>query len=129
MQDKVREFHSKFGVNVGESVGFRDVDLRIDLINEEVMELKDAVEDEDMVGAADALADILYVVFGAAVTWGIPLESVFNIVHEHNMRKVGGAIRDDGKILKPKGWIGPEEEIRELLGIVAKDEEEVDFDD
>jgi predicted HAD superfamily Cof-like phosphohydrolase len=55
----------------------------------------------------DGLADLLYVVYGAAVTFGIDLDPFFDEVHRSNMAKDGGATREDGKILKPEGWQPP----------------------
>jgi predicted HAD superfamily Cof-like phosphohydrolase len=86
----------------------RIVKLREDLIDEEVKELKDAIDFNDIVGVADALADIQYVVNGMAVAFGINLDDVHREVHAANMRKTTGPVREDGKRLKPEGWIGPE---------------------
>lgn len=61
--------------------------FRIRLIEEEVEELRLAVNSKDLVEISDAIADILYVVFGAAVTWGIPIDSIFEEVHRSNMSK------------------------------------------
>lgn len=65
----------------------------------------------NIVEAADALADIKYVVEGAALTWGIPLDEVFDEVHRSNMSKVpeDGVIikREDGKVLKPPTYSPP----------------------
>lgn len=62
----------------------------------------------DIEDVADSLADITYVVLGAAVTWGIPLGPVFEEVCRANDDKVGGPVREDGKRLKPPGWKGPD---------------------
>lgn len=82
--------------------------LRFELIREEVDELRAALEASDVTAVADALADISYVVVGAAVEWGIPLAEVFDEVHRSNMAKVGGPVRADGKRLKPPGWTPPD---------------------
>jgi predicted HAD superfamily Cof-like phosphohydrolase len=55
----------------------------------------------------DAIVDLLYVTYGAAVSMGIDLDPFFAEVHAANMRKVGGPLREDGKRLKPPGWVGP----------------------
>jgi predicted HAD superfamily Cof-like phosphohydrolase len=58
---------------------------------------------------AGELADLLYVVLGAATAWGIDIEPIFREVHAANMRKFeGGTRRDDGKWLKPADWMGPD---------------------
>jgi len=79
--------------------------LRIALIEEEVNELKDAIEQHDIIEVADALADILYVVYGAGLAFGIDLDKCFREVHRSNMTKLGadGApIKnpETGKIIK-----------------------------
>tara|TARA_B100000530_G_C15928103_1_gene475780 strand:+ start:2324 stop:2824 length:501 start_codon:yes stop_codon:yes gene_type:complete len=63
--------------------------LRLDLIQEEVTELKDAIETRDKKEVIDALGDILYVVYGAADAFGIneDLYKAFNIIQKSNMSK------------------------------------------
>lgn len=68
----------------------------------------DPADLSDIEDVADSLADIAYVVLGAAVTWGIPLGAVFEEVCRANDDKVGGPVREDGKRLKPPGWKGPD---------------------
>lgn len=63
------------------------VKLRLDLIREEVRELEEAAKDENMVEVVDALADILYVVYGAGSAFGINLDEAFRLVHDSNMTK------------------------------------------
>jgi predicted HAD superfamily Cof-like phosphohydrolase len=132
--DKVREFHHALGVPVGDrpKIDQSRVRLRLDLIAEEFRELCEALNFEpaffinplhppwcpqavDIVAAADALAGLRYVVEGAALEWGIPLDKVTAEVHAANMRKVGGAKRPDGKILKPEGWVPPD-----VAGVLAE---------
>lgn len=62
-----------------------------------------------VVDAADALADLLYVVYGAAVAWGIHIDPVFGAVHNANMEKFGPGSysREDGKWLRPPDWTPP----------------------
>jgi predicted HAD superfamily Cof-like phosphohydrolase len=111
----VREFHRAAGSPVAAeptldvSADVRDFRLR--LIAEELAELRAALAANDLVGTADALADLLYVVYGAALVFGIPVAEVFAEVHRSNMAKVSEAaewlLRDDGKVLKPHGWAEP----------------------
>ena len=63
------------------------VKLRVQLIEEELQELKDAIADRNMTEIADALADLLYVVYGAGHTFGINLDKAFDAVHTSNMTK------------------------------------------
>lgn len=56
---------------------------------------------QSQIDAADALADLLYVVLGTAIAWGINLDAVFEEVHRSNMTKfIDGYRRDDGKWVK-----------------------------
>ena len=83
------------------------VSLRVDLINEELSELKQAVQKKDLKEVADALTDILYVTYGAGHAFGIDLDKCFNEVQKSNMSKLGS----DGKpIYNEKGKVmkGPE---------------------
>jgi len=121
----LKEFHIAFGHHTGtvptawNLEGIRD--LRIRLMEEELSELEEALDKKDLVGIADGLADLLYVVFGTALAYGIPIDEVFSIVHKANMAKMGPdgkPMRDaGGKTIKPPGWKSPNEEIGRLLSI------------
>lgn len=108
----VRDFHTKMGrtdlnaskPNLPDQVVST---LRLALILEEYTELRESVDKKDIVGVADALGDLLYVVYGAAVTFGIDLEPVFNEIHRSNMTKEGAQAREDGKILKGPNYTPP----------------------
>lgn len=102
--------------------------LRAILINEETGEFIEAVYSptpeaelnidirlDALTPIADAIADLLYVVHGAALAYGMDIHPVFNIVHASNMKKIGGSIREDGKRLKNIDWISPTEAIRQEL--------------
>lgn len=109
-QRQVREFHQAFDLGAPatlESTAF-PAELRIQLINEEAAEFAVVGPAGDVVGAIDALCDLLYVTYGAAVALGIDIEPFFDEVHRSNMAKVGGTRRPDGKWLKPAGWQPPE---------------------
>lgn len=64
------------------------VELRLGLIREEVQELEDAVKNHDFKEVVDALADILYVVYGAGDCFGVDLDEAYQIVHSSNMTKI-----------------------------------------
>lgn len=64
---------------------------------------------------ARQIADLHIVLSGTSLTYGIPEAEVIQVVHEANMRKLGGPKRRDGKQLPPNGWVGPDEAIREVL--------------
>jgi len=112
----VAEFHRAFGLPVRRSPG-ADIDrdlarLRIGLLEEEVSEFAAAAEQQDLVGIADALADIAYVIYGTALTYGIDLDAVLREVHRSNMSKLGGdgkpLLRDDGKVIKSERYVPPD---------------------
>lgn len=87
-----------------------NANLRVRLIEEEFEELKDAIYGyaDDPVKYADAVADLLYVVYGAAVDAGLDIDPIFEIVHKNNMTKLRGkSVSDEGKVLKPTGFVGP----------------------
>ena len=113
--EKVKEFMVAYGQEVKEQPDWPDLEtikLRLDLITEEVNELKDAIQAAEIVGAADALSDILYVVYGAAHAFGIPIDECFDEVHNSNMSKLGEdgkpIYREDGKILKGPYFYEPD---------------------
>ncbi|HLX47304.1 MAG TPA: nucleoside triphosphate pyrophosphohydrolase family protein [Streptosporangiaceae bacterium] len=86
--------------------------LRIALLEEEVGEFIDAVSNADLIGIADALADIVCVVYGTAITYGIDLDRVMREVHRSNMSKLDAKgrplIRDDGKVIKSDQYFPPD---------------------
>lgn len=70
----------------------------------------------DLVAAADALADVIYVAEGSALTMGIPMSDVMREVHRSNMAKAGGGVDKYGKIQKPAGWVPPD-----IAGVLRRD--------
>ena len=85
--------------------------LRLDLIEEEVQELRDGMGKTSLLEIADALTDILYVVYGAGHTFGIDLDECYNEVHRSNMTKLGEdgrpMYRPDGKVMKGPNYEEP----------------------
>lgn len=107
-QELVKEFHVVFGLAVSDFPRIpddKDIELWKTLIKEEFEEFVRASDEKDLVGVADAIGDLLYVVYGASIIYGIDSSLIFNEVHRSNMSKVGtdGVVRrkDDGKIIKP----------------------------
>lgn len=105
--EKVKNWMQVSGSHVPTELG--DVDeataaLRLHLIDEEHRELIYAMAYEDLLQVAKEIADLLFVVYGAAVNYGIPIDEVFDAVYESNMSKMppDGVVkyREDGKILK-----------------------------
>ena len=85
--------------------------LRLDLIAEELGELKLAMKNNDLLEVADALTDILYVTYGAGHAFGINLDKCFNEVQNSNMSKLddnGKPIyNDSGKVMKGPNYFKP----------------------
>lgn len=116
VSEAVADFHRAFGLPMQRRPG-ADIDpalaqLRMDLVAEEVGEFMVASEKGDLVAIADALADIAYVVYGTALTYGIDLDSVLREVHRSNMSKLGAdgkpLTREDGKVLKSDRYRPPD---------------------
>jgi predicted HAD superfamily Cof-like phosphohydrolase len=86
--------------------------LRVALLEEEFSEFVSASERGDLVSIADALADIVYVIYGTALTYGIDLDLALQEVHRSNMSKLGSdgkpLIRADGKVLKSEQYFPPD---------------------
>ena len=73
-------------------------------MREELHELVESMHQCDMLAVAKELADLLYVVYGTAVSFGIDMEPVFEEVHHSNMTKIGGRMDAGGKWIKPDNY-------------------------
>lgn len=103
-QAMVTGFHRKFDILVGDRPSIPEEatrQLRVRLIQEEFQELQEAMAVQDLPAVAKELADLLYVVYGTAVSYGVDMDPVFREVHRSNLSKVGGHKREDGKWVKP----------------------------
>ena len=127
--DKVKIFMDAFGQQTLKKPTLPNdelASLRLDLIAEETGELYSALAEKNIVQIADALTDILYVVYGAGHAFGIDLDDCFREVHESNMSKLGAdgkpVYRDDGKVLKGPNFFEPKlgELIRRKIDTYAK---------
>jgi predicted HAD superfamily Cof-like phosphohydrolase len=122
--DQVGEFHRAYGLPLRSrptpEVGAAQIALRQALIEEEVGELAVAARAGDLVGVADALADIVYVAYGTAHVYGIDLDAVLDEVHASNMTKLGAdgqpVRRADGKVMKGPGYRPPD-----IAAVLARD--------
>ena len=106
-QKMVAAFHRTFDIAIGALPVVPDAAtcaLRVSLIQEEFAELREALHQQDIAAVAKELADLLYVVYGTAVSCGIDMAPVFREVHRSNMSKVGGHKRADGKWIKPPDY-------------------------
>ena len=113
--NKVKTFMNTYGQEVKERATFPDnkiVQLRIDLIEEELNELKEAVKNNDIVEVADALTDILYVTYGAGHSFGVDLDKCFDEVQRSNMSKLGvdgkPIYNESGKVMKGPDYFAPD---------------------
>ena len=111
---KVKTFMETFGQEVKNKASFstdKINNLRFDLIQEELDELKEALNNKDLLEVADALTDILYVTYGAGHAFGIDLDKCFDEVQNSNMSKLdenGKPIyNDDGKVMKGPNYFKP----------------------
>ena len=112
--EKVGLFMKTFGQDVKTSASFSSkkiTDLRLSLIEEELDELKEAIENKNLTEVADALTDILYVTYGAGHAFGINLDECFDEVQKSNMSKLGvdgkPIFNDKGKVMKGPNYFKP----------------------
>jgi|SRR2546423_2242936 len=112
-EERVRDFMEKAKQPIPERPILQDESvetLRLNLIEEELDELRVSIGAEDMVAIADAIADLLYVTYGMAVAYGIPIQKVFEEVHRSNMSKFIDGFEDprSGKWCKGPSWSPPD---------------------
>jgi|TARA_B110000971_G_scaffold11309_1_gene10715 predicted HAD superfamily Cof-like phosphohydrolase len=112
--ESVRKFMEIFGQEIKEKAEFPNekiTSLRYDLIKEELQELKEALDSKDIKEVADALADILYVTYGAGHAFGIDLDKCFEEVQNSNMSKLGSngkpIYNEQGKVMKGPNYFKP----------------------
>lgn len=118
------EFHEAFGFTGSDAPRPMQPDegdkLRMALLREEFQEYIDAERGGDLIGVADALADMVYVIYGTAYTYRIPLDAVLAEVHRSNMSKLGPDGRPTlnavGKAMK-----GPRYSPPDIAAILAVD--------
>ena len=112
--EKVKKFMQTFGQDIKTKPSFPEdkiVNLRNSLIEEELSELKEAVNNRNLTEVADALADILYVTYGAGHAYGIDLDKCFDEVQNSNMSKLGEdgkpIYNESGKVMKGPNYFKP----------------------
>jgi len=111
---KVKIFMETFGQEVKNKASFgtdQINQLRYNLIQEELEELKKAIKEKNLLEVADALTDILYVTYGAGHAFGIDLDKCFNEIQDSNMSKLGGDAKpiynEMGKVMKGPKYFKP----------------------
>ena len=112
--EDVEKFMKTFGQKVRTKPQFPDektIQLRFDLIKEEINELEDAIKTKNLTEVADALTDILYVTYGAGFAYGIDLDKCFKEVQRANMSKLGKdgkpIYNEKGKVMKGPNYSKP----------------------
>ena len=112
--ENVKKFMQTFGQEVKTKASFPNdkiINLRLNLIREELSELKEAIEKKDIKEVADALTDILYVAYGAGHAFGINLDKCFEEVQSSNMSKLGSdgkpIFNEHGKVMKGPDYFKP----------------------
>ena len=113
--EKVGLFMTTFGQEVKKKPSLSSDkinNLRINLIQEELNEFKEAISNKDLKEAADALTDILYVTYGAGHAFGINLDNCFDEVQRSNMSKLGNdgkpIYNENGKVMKGPNYFKPD---------------------
>ena len=113
--ESVKKFMQTFGQQIKEKAEFPEekiTKLRYELIQEELQELKEAIDKNDIKEVADALTDILYVTYGAGHAFGINLDKCFQEVQNSNMSKLdqnGKPIYNEkGKVMKGPNYFKPD---------------------
>jgi len=122
MVQDVLDFHKKFDQYVGDLPHWPPFDvlrMRIRLVNEEWGEFNTAIAGEDITQIADAVADLMYVLIGMMNAMGVDMRPIWIAVQRANMAKEGGGSREDGKILKPEGWMEPP--LKMILALQGED--------
>ena len=110
----VKKFMETFGQIVRTKPQFPDdktMQLRYDLIKEELEELEEAMKTKNLKEIADALTDILYVTYGAGFAYGIDLDKCFKEIQRANMSKLGKngepIFNEKGKVMKGPNYLAP----------------------
>jgi len=103
----VKEFQEAFGMPVGgqpKNLSRHAFARRLRLITEELSEYCEAVSEDDIVKIADALGDLIWVVFGTAIEHGLPMDKIFRQIYASNMSKKDGHLDKSGKWIKPDNY-------------------------
>ena len=120
-EEKLKEFFKKYGYYISDTptinIPGKVKDLRIELIEEEWSEMKQGICNDNLVEIADGAADLIYVVIGTCVAYGIPIARIFNEVHNSNMTKTIRDVKQGEKYgvgtSKGQGYMPPN--IRSIL--------------
>lgn len=110
-----REFYRKFDLpsrDTPQLIDDKRRRLRMKMLEDEYHEYRYAERGNDLVKIADALADMMHVIGGTALEYGLPLDKIFLEIHKSNMTKIGedgkAIVREDGKIMKGPNYMKPD---------------------
>lgn len=109
----IKEFMEKHGQYIREVPGYPPVDvviLRLRLMHEELFEFIEAIhESKEIHEVADSLGDLLYVVIGTMIAFGLPVQVIMDEIHRSNMTKAplndfgkGGKVSKSSKFEPPR---------------------------
>ena len=117
----VKDFHEKYGHLISPEPTTESPqvvkDLRRALIQEEMKELFEAIEHDDIEEIADGGADLIYVVVGTMISYGVPIDRIFREIHLSNMTKT--PVRaEGGQKYGTKTPKGPDFEMPDVRGIL-----------
>jgi predicted HAD superfamily Cof-like phosphohydrolase len=129
----VGDFHEKFGLHrVWASSGPTPhdpelMDFRAKFLEEELIEFREGLAEQNHEKMFDALLDLVYVAMGTAHLLGYPWQSGWNLVQEANMAKMRATSAEESQantgrgssfdVIKPPGWTPPDiEGLLESLG-------------
>lgn len=116
IEDKVKKFQNAFGQSTNETYPSNHAcsptkTLRRTLIDEEYMELKDAIKNGTDEEVLKEICDLVYVAVGYATTYGWNFDCAFNRTHISNLSKLGDdgkpVYREDGKVSKSSNYKTP----------------------
>lgn len=120
LEQLVRQFNDTYQKEMSEVPRLpteEEAHLMVDLIEEELNELKESIEKQDLVGIADAITDIIYVSAQQGTVIGLPIDALLFEVQRSNLSKLGAdgkpIFRSDGKVLKGPDFSEPR--IRKIL--------------
>jgi predicted HAD superfamily Cof-like phosphohydrolase len=115
---KVREFHEKMKLAIDEPYSKELMDFRLKLLFEEIQELATAALDIEELNDKDdryglmqnllkEMCDVVYVIKGMAVSFGMDFDGAFKLVHKSNMSKLPLIKDADGKVMKGLNYEPP----------------------
>lgn len=123
---EVGKFHDSFGIENNykptTELTLEEIQLRFDLLKEENEEYLEAAKNGDLTEVADALGDIMYILFGTILKHGLQdkMVNLFQEIQASNMSKLGAdgkpIYREDGKVLKGPNYFKPD--INKILNAI-----------